>query len=138
MLSHLCVDKHLAKIEQTLNPIDWIPKISTFSGAVRILAGAVEVVAGIAFAALRIMQSLLDGKMSTFRNAKQGIVYSLHGVANMGRGLIAMSPLNLILLFYDAYIGRLNYRHEPMKNGVYPIIRAYEIGSYNRSQGVYY
>ncbi|MES2273510.1 MAG: hypothetical protein V4487_04910 [Chlamydiota bacterium] len=138
MLSHPCVVKRLVQIEQFLNPFDWVPKISvfcalsTFSGAARILIGSIEVVAGIAFALLRVMQSLLDGKMATFRQTKQGICYSLHGCANIGRGLIAMSPVNPILLLYDTYVGRLNYTYEIVKEGIYPIVRGYEIGSSRR------
>ncbi len=131
MLSYSRVDNHISKVEQFLNPIEWIPKISIAGGVIRILLGTMETVAGFALMVFKIMQGIVDGKVSTFQESQRGVVYSLHGCANIARGVVAVTPLNLLLLVYDAYIGRLNYQFEVMQEGVYPIVSAYQMAQSN-------
>jgi len=95
---------------------------------IRILAAEVEIAAGFAFAMLKVAQSVLDDKWSTFSRLKIGLGYSLHGTANLCRGAIAMVPvINLLLLFYDGAVGRFNYEKEKMRKNVYPLTTAHEL-----------
>lgn len=113
------VELYMANAEQHLNPIDWIPFISNFSGMIRVVAGMAQVVAGIAFAFLRGVF------LCSPKAFKEEMVFSLHGLGNIFRGTIALFPgINLILAVHDYYFGRMNYRHEKMLQGVYPLMTA--------------
>ena len=117
------VDNILAKTEQFFNPIDKIPIATSFTGMIRILAGGVEVVAGIVFGTLSALFSSSTYQKQAF---KQGCIYSLHGIGNIARGSICMIPfVNISLYLYDAKIGRMNYPNETMNYDVYPLMTAY-------------
>lgn len=121
-INYRCVDRTLAKGELFFNPIEYIPFISSYPGMIRIQAGIVQIIAGVAFAALKIIHALLNDNLLTFKESWNGIAYSLHGLANMARGCIAVFPgINLSLFIFDHYIGRLNYRFEPMEKNFYPL-----------------
>lgn len=122
------VENGLATLEQTLNPIDWVPYVSSLSGMVRILAWSVEVVAGMALAALKMCAIVWTGKGYYSDALQEGLLYSFHGVANITRGAIALLPgINLSLFFYDNYVGRVNYEGETLWKGVYPIMTAHKL-----------
>ena len=121
------VEHGIAQVEQLLNYIDWIPGISSFSGMIRILAGEVQVAAGVALAALKVFYIVLTGNGNYLRAIGQGLTYSLHGLGNISRGMIALiSIVNLLLYVYDKRIGRMNYEGEIMKLDVYPIMTAHQ------------
>lgn len=126
------IENYVARAEQLLNPVDWIPYVACYSGMVRILAGAVQIVAGIIFAYLKIVHNLLSSKRARICQAiEQGYFYSLHGVANILRGAIAIFPgLNLLLLLHDQKLGRFNYPQEQVRPGVYPIATAHKLTSF--------
>lgn len=126
------IENYVASAEQLLNPVDWIPYVACYSGMIRILAGAVEIVAGFIFAYLKIVYNLLTLKQPRICDALvQGYLYSLHGVANVCRGALAIFPgLNLLLLLHDQKLGRFNYPQEQVRPGVYPIATAYKIASF--------
>ena len=117
------IENYVAKAEQFLNPIEWIPYVATFSGIARIVAGTVEIAAGVVFAYLKIAYNLLNGPPYFGRTLKEGLLYSLHGCANIGRGVLALSPgfNNLLLVIYDWQIGRFNYPKETLSSDVYPL-----------------
>ncbi len=116
----------IAQVEQGMNPIDWIPYISGVSGIVRATIGLVEVVAGLAFAALKTFHIILTGKGFYSDAISQGLTYSMHGLGNILRGEIAMTPFwNLALFVYDKYVGRMDYEEEMLKKGVYPLMTAH-------------
>jgi hypothetical protein len=118
------IDNYLARTEQLLNPVDWIPYASSFSGMVRILTGGVETIAGMALAYIRLTGALFEKNWKWRWKAElnEGLTYSFHGLANMIRGAIAMCPgLNLVLFFHDQQLGRFNYPFEKIRSGVYPL-----------------
>lgn len=125
------IENLAARAEQFLNPIDWIPLISCVSGTLRILLGAIEAAAGVAFAAYKIFHIFL-GKEETFYSAfRCGTCYWTHGIGNIVRGYFAVIPLlNLSLYFYDQHIGRYNYPREIMRKGVYPLATAHRLVRY--------
>jgi hypothetical protein len=121
-ITHRSVDRFLAQCETTLNLIDYVPIISSYSGALRILAGVVEIAAGAAFVSLEIIHALLQDSNYPFLKSWNGIAYCLHGLGNIIRGLIAIFPgINLSLVLYDYKIGRMNYRHEIVEKNTYPL-----------------
>lgn len=125
------IENQVAHAEQQLNPIDWVPLASTFSGLLRILAGAVEVAAGIVFPLLKILHILLTNRGSYCDAIPKGCLYSIHGVANIARGVIALIPgVNLLLFIHDKHLGRMNYPEETMRPGVYPLMTAYKLVQY--------
>lgn len=125
------IENYVARAEQLINPFDWFPYVASLSGMVRILAGAVEVAAAIAFAYLKIAHNLLTGRGGVFQALKQGSIYALHGLANIGRGALAMHPWwNLLLAIHDWKLGRLNYSQETVSPGVYPLATAYQLAQY--------
>ena len=120
------VENIVARVEQFINPIDWVPVAASFSGMVRILAGAVQMAAGIAFGILKACFSTRTRQMK--KALTQGYLYALHGAGNMLRGSIAMLPgINTILFVHDKYLGRMNYPQEKMRAGVYPLTTAYRL-----------
>lgn len=120
-----CMERTAAHAEKFLNPIDKVPFISSYSGVARILAAEVQIVAGIAFAALKIFMALLEGRWHHLYEAKQGLALCLHGILNIIRGAIAIFPFigNAALIFWDYQVGRMEYRSEQVPHSVYPIIR---------------
>lgn len=122
------IENRIAQVEKCLNPIDYIPGLSALSGMTRLLAGMIQTVAGVAFAALKVFQIILTGRGNYVQALKQGLTYSLHGFGNIGRGYIALIPIvNCLLLVYDKYVGRMNYNHEIVSPGVYPIMTAHRL-----------
>lgn len=120
-----CMEQTAARCERFLNPIDKIPYLSSYSGVVRVLAAQVQIIAGLAFAAIKAFMALLEGNTWRLYEAKEGLVFCLHGLMNYIRGAIALFPFigNLILFAYDYRFGRMEYRHEVVPFNVYPIIR---------------
>lgn len=120
-----CMERTAAHAEKFLNPIDKVPFVSSYSGVARILAAEVQIAAGIAFAALKAFMALLEGRWHRLYEAKQGLVFCLHGILNIIRGAIAIFPFigNAALISWDFQVGRMEYRSEAVPNSVYPIIR---------------
>lgn len=136
MLSYKTVDRSLAKAEQFLDCIDKIPYFSSFSGIVRFLAGEAILVSAVALLALKVFQSLFvaspDGSFGrtweVLCEGKPALVYALHGIVNIGRGLIAVIPwVNLIFWITPYWIGRFNYEHEIVEPQIYPLATAWKI-----------
>jgi hypothetical protein len=122
------VENRIAQVEKFFNPIDYIPGISGLSGMTRLLAGMIQTIAGVAFAALKVFQIILTGRGNYSQVIKQGLTYSLHGLGNIGRGCVALLPIvNCFLLVYDKYVGRMNYNHEVVSPNVYPIMTAHRL-----------
>lgn len=128
-ITYKCTDNFAAKCEGLLNRFDHFPIASSYSGVVRFIAAEAQVIAGLAFAALKAFQFLLDGKISSLREMKEGFIHCYHGTLNIIRAAIAVIPIlgNLILWLYDSYVGRMNYKREELKAGVYPIIKNFQI-----------
>lgn len=121
------VENYAARLEQLLNPIDYIPYVSTFSGVARFVAGLIEIVAAGVFAAYRAMRVLFTNKGCFFNVFERAFIYTLHGMANMVRGAIAIYPWwNLLLVVHDFKLGRFNYPEEDVRKDVYPIATAYK------------
>ena len=122
-MNYTQVENYIAKAEQTLNPIDWIPFIASYSGMVRILAGAVEIAVAAIFAYIAVARIVMAGRRDSFKRIfKEVNYYSFHGALNIGRGALAMLPIaNLLLALYDWKIGRVNYICEDRKSGVFRI-----------------
>ena len=121
----LHIDNYIARTEQFVNRIDYVPYISSFSGMIRILTGGLEIIAGVALAAFHLLQNLFKVDVDYLEIANRGLIYSLHGFGNIMRGAIAMVPgWNLTLLIHDRYLGRMNYPQEYVKEGVYPMLHS--------------
>jgi len=122
------IENYVARSEQLLNHVDWIPYVASISGMVRVLAGGVEIAAALAFVYLKLAYNLVNyGRAQFAHTLKQGYTYSLHGVANIIRGAIAIHPWwNLILIAHDWRLGRYNYPQETVPSGVYPLATAHK------------
>ena len=97
----------LTRFEKGFNRVGYFPILSTVSGYVRAVFGAVELVTAVALAALQMLR-LLD-----FEGVLETGVYALHGVANIVRGMIEMMPIiNMFWFLYDNARLRLNYNGE--------------------------
>lgn len=120
------IDNYLATGETFLNRIDWVPFFSSYSGMVRILAGAIQLAAGAVFTYLKYIHLILtDSKKQLKVALNETGIYCLHGMLNISRGALAMIPgLNLLLWIHDHRLGRYNYLKEKVKSGVYPIATA--------------
>jgi hypothetical protein len=126
------IQNAIATVEQCFNPIDRVPFIGSFTGMVRILAGAVQTIAGVIFAYLKSYYLLFTHSKHKIGEAiNEGLIYALHGLANMIRGAIAMIPvLNTSLATYDYTMGRFNYPDEILQPKVYPIATAKRLARY--------
>ncbi len=128
-ITYKCADNFAARCEGFLNCFDKFPIASSYSGVVRFVVAQAQVIAGLAFAALKVLQYILDGKISTLREMKEGFTHCYHGTLNIIRAAIAVIPIlgNLILWLYDSYVGRMNYPREEIKPGIYPIVRNFRV-----------
>lgn len=122
------VDNALSCFEEGLNVAGYVPLfgICTVAGVLRIEYGKAQICASVALAALVTVASLFS-KNSETRHA--GIkfaatlltTYSVHGLANIGRGLLEMIPyLSLVTcLPYDMTNNRYKYPTEVPGRWVY-------------------
>lgn len=127
------IDNYIAKAERILNPIDWVPLISSYSGMIRILSGLVETVASAIFTYIKMVHALLTTAKGEIGSAlRDGLIYFTHGIVNIGRGACAMIPgINLLLCVYDNKIcARFNYPKEIVPIGVYPLATAKRLAHY--------
>jgi hypothetical protein len=131
------IDAKLEQIESALNKLGWIPGISIVSGTVREGLGYVEILGGLAAAALRnIAASITSDKAAKERLYKQAEVelsYAINGLGNVVRGNIEKLPfwdlwaiaVNKAVLFtYDLLQVRMNYGHEEASYK-HPILRSF-------------
>lgn len=112
------IQNYLAKAEKTLNPIDWVPYISSFSGYVRVQAGLVQIAVGLVFGVIKALLSYYPWEKRD--SILQGSLISVHGALNLFRGCIALIPfLNLTLYCHDKYVGRFIYPLEKTEKGAF-------------------
>ena len=99
------VHKSLAKAEEVLNLVGYIPLVSLLSATVRTLGGKLQILLGLVFAIGCFMAGLTAPlrKKKHFQNAKWSIGHAFHGLLNIVRALIESVPfLSLITcLPYD-------------------------------------
>jgi glycosyltransferase A (GT-A) superfamily protein (DUF2064 family) len=99
------IHKTLAKAEEVLNLVGYIPLVSLLSAAVRTLGGKLQLLLGLVFAIGCFMAGITTPlrKKKHFQNARWSIGHALHGVLNILRALIESVPfLSLITcLPYD-------------------------------------
>lgn len=97
--------KTLAKGEEALNLIGYIPMISILSAAVRTLGGKLQALLGLSLAVFSLIAGIMasKGKIRHFLNFRTSIEHFLHGLFNMLRAVIEAVPfLSLITcLPYD-------------------------------------
>ncbi len=124
------VENYVARAEQLLNPLDWVPFVSSLGGMARVIAGAVQIAASLIFAYIKGINNLLKGKR-LIHALEEASVYAMHGAANIFRGALAIHPgWNLLLVVHDWKLGRLNYPKEAVRPGVYPLATAYKLAQY--------
>jgi hypothetical protein len=98
------LDETLGGFEKGLNVLGYIPGVSTFSGTIRILYGKIEIISGLAIALISSCFRAND------RQIAHGMELVVHGIANLGRGLVELIPFfNLICIPYDMY-NRFEYQ----------------------------
>jgi hypothetical protein len=113
------IGKVLSTFERGLNAGGYIPILSTFSGALRIKYGQIEVIGSIVAAALTAIAALFNPSKEA---REQGLnrateiltTYACHGIANIFRGVIEAIPfLSFVTcLPYDLLGNRFAYPHE--------------------------
>ncbi len=113
-VNELEIQKGLAVLENYLNKVGYVPFVSSISGAYRIMYGKLEVITGIALAALEAGRSALQTdahkRQEIWSGAAKPLRYSLHGIANMTRGVAESIPFfNLIGLVWDIAGERMRY-----------------------------
>ena len=118
---HKKIDRTFTMLEQGLNIAGYIPflGISTVSGAIRIEFGKTLILGSIACAALVAIGSLFSRDAGARVQGLQfastiARKYTLHGLSNMGRGLVEMVPyFGLVAcLPYDVLSNRHKYPTE--------------------------
>ncbi|MBS0606124.1 MAG: hypothetical protein AB7H48_05785 [Parachlamydiales bacterium] len=115
---HQTLDQALHTFEKVLNFAGYIPIVSTFSGSIRIAYGKAEVVGAIAAGALLAVKALCNTdaeKRARDFDYAAGVAvnYSIHGLANIGRGFVEAIPIiNLSCLVYDLTGTRIQYPFE--------------------------
>lgn len=112
------LDQALHTFEKVLNVAGYVPFVSAISGAIRIGYGKVEVIGAIAAGALLTVKALFnrDAEQRSF-DFKYAVAvaanYSIHGLANIGRGFVEALPIiNLSCLVYDLTGTRIQYPFE--------------------------
>src|SRR5262245_11899647 len=89
---------------KTLNSWDVYPVVSTiYSGPARILAAAVQIVAGIALAIVSAIFGWLISKNTWMSDVTTNVKEIGHGVGNLIRGIVATCPFagNLAIYLYE-------------------------------------
>ena len=109
--------KTLAKGEEALNLIGYIPMISILSAALRTLAGKLQAVLGIGIAIFSLIAGFKSprNKIRHFLNFRISIEHFLHGVCNILRAMFEAVPfLSLVTcLPYDRlFKKRFKYTYE--------------------------
>ena len=81
--------KTLAKGEDVLNLIGYIPMISILSAALRTLGGKFQALLGFLFAVFSLIAGITasKGKLQHFLNFRTSIEHFLHGIFNIVRAL---------------------------------------------------
>lgn len=106
-ISRQQLEKTLARGEESLNLIGYIPVISSMSAAVRALGGKLQALIGFGFAVYSLIAGLKSsrGKIRHFLNFSASLSHFLHGLANMLRAAIEAVPfLSLVTcLPYDRF-----------------------------------
>ena len=110
------LNKTLNSFEGGLNVAGYVPIVSTFSGALRINYGKLEVIGAIVAAVLITARALfLVNTSDRDRELKRALdvftCYTLHGIANIFRGILETIPLISLVtcLPYDLYGKRFAY-----------------------------
>lgn len=127
----MSINQGLAKTENTLNTLDLIPVVSTFSGIFRISMIAIgEIFLAFAHTIASFIHILTQeerGFCRYWQAIKTGISYIMHAMGNVCRGVIACIPIlhMPIVYFYDNYVGRMNYAYEILPENTYPLMGFY-------------
>lgn len=99
------LEKSLAKAEEALNLIGYIPMISLLSAAVRSSGGILQLLLGLCFAIVSFFKLRFSNSRNFkfFFHFKTGFAHMLHGVCNIVRAKIEAIPfLSLVVcLPYD-------------------------------------
>lgn len=108
-----------AIVETGLNYAGYVPLVSTLSGAMRINYGKIEVIGAVASAALIAIRAFANDSQAERAeqlNLALSVIttYSLHGIANIFRGILEMVPLLSLAtcLPYDLLKHRYAYPRE--------------------------
>lgn len=92
------LDHFMKSVEKALNCPGYIPIVSSFSGALRATMGKIELIASMFIGAYVL---LTTGDIDQAIDAT--VTYAVHGLANIGRGVIECIPLlgNFLCWIYD-------------------------------------
>lgn len=105
-------EKDQAAFEKTLNILGYIPLVSSFSGAIRIISSVITLVSSAVKGPLCAIADLFQKtpRGYSFRLQKH-ITYMGHSWANMFRGAIEFAFVfgNILTFSYDRLIGRIRY-----------------------------
>lgn len=124
------IDRSIATAEIWANRIGWIPLASRISGYLRYLFGQVELIAGLALGIFKFLQSMYTQNSMNKMESQLGFHYAVHGLGNMGRGIVEMFVgLNLLCALYDFLGPRMNYPHETVGPGTNPIFTSESSGA---------
>ncbi len=116
-MDEIDIDSTLANFEKDLNFVGYIPIASSFSGALRVAFGKIEVIAGVVLGAISGIKSLFyngQQKEQEWKHAVSLFNYSLHGIANIFRGILECIPFVSLVtcLPYDKAEVRFTYPKE--------------------------
>lgn len=102
-LTQIQLDKTLAKAEEALNLVGYIPLVSLLSATLRSLGGMLQTLLSLIFAAVNFVAGFISKKPRHFRNFRLSVHYIFHGIFNIIRAKIEAVPcLSLITcLPYD-------------------------------------
>lgn len=104
----LGLDHFMKSVEKILNLPGYVPIVSSFSGALRAEMGKVELIASLFIGAY---VGFVTGDVD--QGIAAVIIYAIHGLTNIGRGVVECIPLlgNFLCWIYDD-VSRVAYPFE--------------------------
>lgn len=111
-------DQVLSNWEKVLNIAGYIPFVSMLSSAVRVLYAKVLIIGGVAQAAFKYIARFFtldpEKKAELMKECQGCLLYSFHGVLNIGRAAVESIPLIslIVCLAYDLVGFRFCYPSE--------------------------
>lgn len=117
------LDRVCARGENIFNKLGWIPYVGSVSGALRLAIGKIMFVVGLALACYYFIRTIVTNQPCLNNEPAEYAGYAMHGLANICRALIEMTPFcnTIVLLAYDAFVGRFCYFSEKLQTGVRPL-----------------
>jgi len=92
-------------LEESLDKAGYFPYVSTLTGGIRILYGQIQLIMGVALTAIFRFLDLMRGGIEWEEEAVRAFDYTIHGFANMARGMVeCFRWVNLLCFIFDRFV----------------------------------